>query len=69
MVFGGCMEGGVFVELMVVDGVGWDSWFFCEEIFGFVFLVMIFISMEEVIVFVNDLVYGLVVFVYMSNLN
>lgn len=66
--FGGVIEVGIFVELIVVDGVLLYSWLFCEEIFGLLFLVIFFDDIDEVIVLVNDIVYGFVVLVYIGSL-
>lgn len=56
--FGGDFSEGFYVQLIVFEGIN-DMWIFQEEIFGFVFLVMLFDDFDDVILIVNDIFYGL----------
>lgn len=59
----GCFEGlnkGYFVCFMVFVDVMFDMMIYCEEIFGLVFVIMLFDLEVEVIEMVNDMVYGLI---------
>lgn len=58
---------GCFYQLIVVIGVMVDMLIVCEEVFGLVFLVLIFCMFDEVIDFVNDVFYGFLVGVWSEN--
>lgn len=71
LLFGGwwveVVVGGSYVEFIVFDEVDLQYVIVCEEIFGFVFVVIFFDYEEDVLCLVNDLVYGLVVGVWMCD--
>lgn len=50
---------GFFVKLMVFGNVKMIDIVVCEEIFGFVFIVICYDDEEEVVCIVNDSIYGL----------
>lgn len=61
------MFGGMFFELIVIMDVMLVMCLVCEEFFGFVGLVFCFEDEVEVIVMVNDIEYGLVVYFYICD--
>lgn len=66
----GWLEGfvdGFYVWLMVFLNVMLGMMIVMEEIFGLVLLIMIYWIEDEVVVFVNDLVYGFVVYVQLKD--
>lgn len=66
---GKVVEGiGMFYEFIVFIDVVFGSVIFCEEIFGLVFVIVMFEIEEEVVCFVNDIEYGFVLYVFIENL-
>lgn len=62
----GCLDGleqGYYVWFMIFFDVYIDMVIVQEEIFGFVLVILFYDIVEEVIVIVNDIVYGLGVYV------
>lgn len=59
---------GYFVFFIVFKDVKDDVKIWKEEIFGFVVFIKIFEIEVEVIEFVNDIIYGLVLVVFMSDI-
>lgn len=65
LLFGGILviENNIYFFILLIY-VMLEMWVFCEEIFGFVLFVVKFFYEVDVIVMVNDIEYGLVVYFY-----